>query len=59
MSFIFSSDGECPKCGRRSFTSPYNPSDIAPVICDGCGYTTTVEDTIMTLGANQNRPQPA
>jgi hypothetical protein len=58
MPFTFNSDAQCPKCGSHSFTSPSNPSDIAPVICDGCGYTTTVEETITTLRANLNRPQP-
>jgi predicted nucleic-acid-binding Zn-ribbon protein len=58
MSFTFTSNGKCPKCGGDSFTSPSNPYDHAPITCLGCGHVTTVDKAVRAFNEAKIAPKP-
>ena len=56
MSFTFTCEGKCPRCGKENFTSRYVPADFAPVTCLSCGEITTVKIALATFQGREPEP---
>ena len=56
--FTFTCNGKCPRCGGESFTSPYRPTDFAPVTCQSCGHLTSVNNALHPFPEGESGATP-